>query len=72
MGWILPILRRLEVLAPPNLTGNLMAGWRRQGDRSLLQPGARKSPRIVSLSRSLEPLRNLSERCPRLVRSAAR
>lgn len=52
--------------------GLIMTGWRRQGDRSPLRPGARTSPRTASPSRSPDLRSNLSGKCRRPVRSAAR
>lgn len=61
-----------EALPPLVLTGGLMAGWRRQGDRSLPRPGARTSRRTANRSKSPVPRRNSSGKCQRPVRSAAR
>lgn len=69
---VLSGLRRWGALPPLVLTGGLMAGWRRQGDRSLPRPGARTSRRTASRSRNPEPRRNSSEKCRHLARSAAR
>lgn len=54
------------------LTGGLMAGWRRQGDRSLPRPGARTSRRTANRSKSPAPRKNSSGKCQHPVRSAAR
>lgn len=61
-----------EALPPLVLTWGLMAGWRRQGDRSLPRPGAWTSRRTASRSKSPVPRRNSSGKSRRPARSAAR